>query len=266
MDFQLQGKHILITGGSKGIGLACARAFLQEGARVSLVARDIGNLTAAKDVLGNEVPDACARVFIYSADLRDEKAAAAMVEQAETDNGPIDILVNSAGAAKRTPPDELTPLHWHEAMAAKYFTYIHVIDPVVKRMAKRSAGVILNVIGQGGKMAKTTHIAGGAANAALMLATAGLAAAYGPKGVRVNAINPGLTLTSRLQEGLSAEARMDGITIDEALHRACAPMPLGRLATPEDIANAVVFLCSPRASYISGSILSIDGASIPMVV
>jgi NAD(P)-dependent dehydrogenase (short-subunit alcohol dehydrogenase family) len=266
MDFQLQGKHILITGGSKGIGLACAKAFLQEGAKVSLVSRDIANLTAASDVLAQDVPDSRGKVFVYSADLRNENAAAAVVDQTEMDHGPIDILVNSAGAAKRTPPDELTPMHWHEAMDAKYFTYIHAIDPVVKRMAKRGTGVILNIIGQGGKMAKTTHIAGGAANAALMLATAGLAAAYGPKGVRVNAINPGLTLTSRLQEGLTAEARMNGITIDEALNRASAPMPLGRLASPEDIANAVVFLCSARASYISGSILSIDGAAIPMVV
>ena len=81
------------------------------------------------DVLGKEVPDSCARVFVYGADLRDENAAAAVVDQTEMENGPIDILVNSAGAAKRTPPDELTPLRWHEAMDAKYFTYIHVIDP-----------------------------------------------------------------------------------------------------------------------------------------
>jgi NAD(P)-dependent dehydrogenase (short-subunit alcohol dehydrogenase family) len=107
---------------------------------------------------------------------------------------------------------------------------------------------------------------GGAANAALMLVSAGLAAAYGPRGVRVNAVNPGATLTERLREGLSAEARLQGITPDEALERSRAKLPLGRLATPEEIANAVVFLASPKASYITGAILAMDGAVTPMVV
>jgi NAD(P)-dependent dehydrogenase (short-subunit alcohol dehydrogenase family) len=151
-------------------------------------------------------------------------------------------------------------------MEAKYFTYIPLIDPVSKRMAGQGAGAILNVVGMGGKAAKATHLPGGAANAALMLASAGLASAYGPRGVRVNAINPGLTLTERLQEGLLAEARMNGGTPEEALAKASSELPLGRIATPEEIANAVVFLCSPRASYISGAILAMDGALTPMVV
>jgi NAD(P)-dependent dehydrogenase (short-subunit alcohol dehydrogenase family) len=151
-------------------------------------------------------------------------------------------------------------------MEAKYFTYIHLIDPVIKRMAARGAGVVLNVVGMGGKFAKKIHLPGGAANAALMLVSAGLAAAYGPRGVRVNAVNPGLTLTERLQTGMQAEARMNGGTIEEALAKASSDLPLGRIATPEEIADAVVFLCSARASYISGAILAMDGAVTPMVV
>ena len=108
--------------------------------------------------------------------------------------------------------------------------------------------------------------AGGAANAALMLATAGLARAYAAEGIRVNAVNPGLTETERLIEGLKAEARQDGISLDEARERAGQRMPLGRIATPAEIANAVVFLASPRASYISGAIVAMDGALTPMVV
>jgi len=118
----------------------------------------------------------------------------------------------------------------------------------------------------GGKIAAPTHIAGGAANAALMLATAGLAAAWAPHGVRVNAVNPALTLTDRMAEGLAADARLRGISEEEALQRAKARAPLGRLATPEDIANAVAFLASPRAGYVSGAILSMDGAATPIVV
>ena len=265
MDLQLQGRHALITGGSKGIGLACARGLLQEGARVSLVSRSMDNLVAAKQTLLAEFAGAESRITVYSADLKDPVAAAAVVNQAEG-SAPLDILVNCAGAARRTPPDDLTPAAWQAAMQAKYFTYINVMDPVIKRMASRGAGAIVNVVGAGGKVASPTHLPGGAANAALMLASAGLAAAYGARGVRVNAVNPGITRTERMQQGLEADARLSNITPEEALARASARLPLGRIATPEEIANAVVFLCSPRASYITGAILAMDGAMTPTVL
>lgn len=263
MDLNLAGQHILITGGSKGIGLACARGFLQEGARVSLVARNAETLKLAQQALQREF--VAASVLAFVADLQDAMLAAGMVDAAEREGGAVDVLVNSAGAARRTLPDELTPKAWHDAMMAKYFSYIHVIDPVVKRMAKRGRGVIVNVVGAGGKVASPTHLPGGAANAALMLVSAGLAAAYGPKGVRVNAVNPGMTLTERLVEGMATDARLHGITPEEATARAASRLPLGRIAKPAEIADAVVFLASPRASYISGAIVAMDGAVTPLV-
>jgi NAD(P)-dependent dehydrogenase (short-subunit alcohol dehydrogenase family) len=274
MNLRLQGKHVLITGGSKGIGLACARAFLGEGANVSLVSRSEDNLAvAARQLAGDqtqpaqpEESGATARVRTFCADLKDPGAAAAALDDAEARGGPVDILVNSAGAARRVGPDDLTPQSWHDAMDAKYFTYIHMIDPVVKRMGRRGSGVIVNIVGAGGKVASPTHLSGGAANAALMLVSAGLAAAYGAKGVRVNAVNPGLTLTERLKEGMAAEAKLQGISIDQAMTRANERLPLGRIARPEEIADAVVFLASDRASYITGAILAMDGAVTPMVV
>jgi len=175
------------------------------------------------------------------------------------------VLVNSAGAAKRTPAAELTPEAWQDAMQAKYFTYIHMMDPVVKRMGARQRGVIVNVIGQGGKVASPIHMPGGAANAALMLVTAGMAAAYGAQGVRVTAVNPGLTLTDRLQEGLIAEARAGGVSTEEVLARSSAKLPLGRIAKPEEIADTVVYLASARASYVTGATLAMDGAVTPLI-
>src|SRR3954451_5462520 len=115
-------------------------------------------------------------------------------------------------------------------MDAKFFTYIHVIDPVVKRMAARGAGVIVNVIGNGGKVASPIHLAGGAANAALMLATAGPAAAYAQNGVRVVGRNPGLTHTERVAEGLRADAALRGTSEEEALQHSLSRIPLGRMA------------------------------------
>jgi len=262
MDLELTDKHVLVTGGSRGIGLACARAFLREGARVTLVGRSAAHMEQALAALRSEGGTASG----LCADLTDAAAALQAVDQAEAGGGPIDILVNSAGAARRTPFAELQPQAWHDAMQAKFFTYVHVMDPLVKRMGARGAGAIVNVVGMGGKVASPTHLAGGAANAALMLASAGLAAAWGPRGVRVNAVNPAQTLTERLAEGLAAEARLRNTTPDEVLRQAQAKMPLGRLASADDIANAVVFLASPRASYISGAVLSMDGAATPMVV
>jgi NAD(P)-dependent dehydrogenase (short-subunit alcohol dehydrogenase family) len=176
------------------------------------------------------------------------------------------VLVNSAGAAKRTPPDELTPASWRAAMDAKYFSYINVIDPLVKRMARRGKGVIVNIIGAGGKVASPTHLAGGAANAALMLVTAGLANAYAGRGVRVVGVNPGLTETGRVAEGLESSARLAGTSIAEARRRSIESIPLGRMALPEEIANAVVFLASDKASYITGVTIGMDGAQYPAVL
>jgi NAD(P)-dependent dehydrogenase (short-subunit alcohol dehydrogenase family) len=264
MDLHLRDKHILITGGSKGIGLACAQAFLEEGARVSLVSRQSAHLDAARQTLMAQFPDA--QISTQAADLRDSAAAMSALQTAEAALGPVDVLVNSAGAAKRTPAEELTPQAWADAMQAKYFSYIHMIDPVIKRMAARGAGSIVNVVGNGGKVASPIHIPGGAANAALMLASAGLAAAYAPQGIRVNAVNPGLTLTDRLQEGLAADAKAKGISTEEALQQSVARIPLGRMAQPEEIAHAVVFLASSKASYITGVCMSMDGALSPIVV
>ena len=258
MELGLGGKVVLITGGSKGIGLACAALFKGEGAKVAIAARTPATLSAASAGLGG--------VFTHAADLSDEAQALALVDATEAALGPIDILVNSAGAAKRTPPDELAPAFWRAAMDAKYFSYINVIDPLIKRMAARGSGVIVNIIGQGGKVASPTHLAGGAANAALMLATAGLATAYAAQGVRVVGINPGLTETGRVAEGLKAEAALTGISSDEARARAVARIPMGRMARPEDVADLAAFLASPRAGYVTGVLVTMDGAASATVV
>ena len=139
------------------------------------------------------------------------------------------------------------------------------MDPVIKRMAKHGGGNIINVIGHGGKIAKPVHISGGAANAALMLASNGLAAAYANQGVRVNAINPGITMTGRLDGLLDAQAKQSGKTKEEVLVGYTEDIPMGRLALPEEIAQVAVFLASPLASYVTANIISMDGAMYPFI-
>jgi NAD(P)-dependent dehydrogenase (short-subunit alcohol dehydrogenase family) len=258
MDLGLRDKKVLITGGSKGIGLACARVFIAEGARVAVVSRSPENLVKAKKTLRD--------AYTIAADLTDAAAAAAMVESVEKEFGALDVLVNSAGAARRTDAADLNPEAWRAAMDAKYFTYINVIDPVIKLMAARGRGVIVNVIGAGGKVASPTHLAGGAANAALMLATAGLASAFARRGVRVVGLNPGITNTERVAEGLKSEAKRSGISEDEALKRSIQRLPLGKLAEPAEIADIVAFAASERGRYLTGANISVDGAATAAVV
>src|SRR5450631_4735412 len=157
MDLNLAGRVVIITGASKGSGYACAEAFAGEGAKVALVSRSQANLDAAlaRFPRGAIVPIAVA------ADMTRYDAAAKMVAEVEKKLGDIDVLVNSAGAARRYAPDDLNAQAWHDAMDAKFFSYIHPIDAVVKQMAARGRGVIVNIIGMGGKVANPIHMPGG---------------------------------------------------------------------------------------------------------
>jgi NAD(P)-dependent dehydrogenase (short-subunit alcohol dehydrogenase family) len=261
MDLHLAGRVVIVTGASKGIGYACAEAFAAEGARVALVSRSQANLDAvlARFPRGGNAPVAVA------ADMTSSDAAAEMVATVEKTLGEIDVLVNSAGAARRYAPDELNAQAWHDAMDAKFFSYIHPTDAVLKRMLSRGRGTIVNIIGAGGKVATPVHLPGGAANAALMLATVGLASAFGPRGIRINGINPGATLTGRVQEGLRAEARMTGLAEAELLSRNESRIPLKRYGTPEEIARVALFLASDQASYVTGAIVPMDGGGSAVI-
>lgn len=253
MKIDLANRNVVVTGGSKGIGLACASAFAAEGANVAIVSRSRDNLDRALVSL--------AGAHAIAADLGDPREARRAIDEAEKALGAIDVLVNSAGAAKRYTPDELSADAWHAAMTAKFFSYIHPTTEVLPRMAARGRGVVINIIGMGGKVANPVHLPGGAANAALMLATSGLAAAFGARGVRVVGINPGATLTGRVQQGLDAESRLTGATPQEILARSQKRIPLGRYGSPEEVAAVVVFLASDAASYVTGAIIAMDGGA-----
>ena len=261
MDLGLTGRHVLVTGASGGIGLASVRAFLAEGARVSLLARDAARLRAAVDAL-----EAPATTAIFTADLRDAAAAAAALDAVEAGFGPLDVLVGAAGAAQRTPAAQLTPAAWRDAMDAKFFSAIHLADPAARRMAARGGGAIVTIVGMGGKVANPTHLAGGSANAALMLATAGLAAAHARQGVRVNAIHPGMVLTARLAARLEVERRLAASEGRPPPPDPGAALALGRPARPDEIADVAVFLASRRASYVNGAFVAMDGATTPLAV
>lgn len=257
MELNLRDRIVVVTGGSKGIGFACAQAFVDEGAKVTIVSRSQANLDAALARLANGAHP----VRAIDADLSDADAAEGMTAAVEKESGPIDVLINSAGAARRYAPADLSARAWHDAMDAKFFSYIHPMDAVLKRMLGRKRGSIVNIIGMGGKVASPVHLPGGAANSALMLATVGLAAAHGPGGVRINGINPGATLTDRVHEGLKAESKLTGVPPAELLAANQTKIPLRRYGKPEEIARVALFLASDHASYVTGALVSMDGGS-----
>lgn len=266
MDLALTDKVVLITGGSKGLGLAAARAFAQEGARVVIAARSPDTLAAAQATLAGEGLE----VATVAADFADPAAAERAVAEAERPFGPLDVLINSAGAAKRTPAEELDAAAWRAGLEAKFFPYIHAQDAVLKSFRRRAEtdgsvppprqiGAIVNIVGTGGRVPTGTHLPGGSANAALLLSTLGLAREYARYGIRINAINPGITLTGRIEQNLALEARRLGVSRDEALAIGAAGTPLRRYGEADEIADAALFLASERASYIVGALLSVDG-------
>ena len=188
-----------------------------------------------------------------------------MIADIEAQHGPVDILINSAGAAKRYDPQDLDGQALRAGMEDKYYPVINSQQAVLVGMRARGQGVIVNIIGSGGKVPTSTHLSGGAANAALMLATVGAAAHYAAQGIRINAINPGYTLTGRVEQSVAVEAKRLNISPEEALARGVASVPLGRYGKPEEVADAALFLASDRASYIVGAILPVNGGRNPVI-
>jgi NAD(P)-dependent dehydrogenase (short-subunit alcohol dehydrogenase family) len=226
-----------------------------------MLSRSASNLQAAV----GKIPVSGSRPLEIPADLTRPDEAARAIDEAERQAGPIDVLVNCAGAAKRYAPAQLNAQAWDDAMRNKFLTYMYATDAAIRRMLPRRNGVIVNVIGMGGKVAAPTHLPGGAANAALMLATVGLANAYAKDGIRVNAINPGHTLTDRTEVALKVEASVANVSREKMLEHMKSSIPIGRLGTPEEVANVVLFLCSDAASYVTGAVIPMDGSANPVL-
>lgn len=261
MQIRFDSQVVLVTGASKGIGLACALEFGKAGGKVVGVSRSEDNLRTAREHCAAQGVE----MATYALDLSDGDGTQALVARIEDEVGPIAVLVNSAGAARRYGPKELGPAAFRQAMDAKYFTYVHATEAVIRRMGERGHGSIVNVVGQGGRQAGVMHIAGGSANAALMLASVGYAKAYAGKGVRVNVINPGLTETTRVEEGLQATVRATGRSMEELRAEQIAGIPMGRAARPEEIARVALFLASDMASYVSGAVIPMDGCGVSVI-
>ncbi len=253
MDLQLAGKTVLITGGSKGIGLATAGSFAAEGCELVLVAREGEALAAAQRELADRYRT---RVAIESLDLASPGSDETLAKR----HPGVDILVNNAGAIPGGDLESVDEPTWRSAWDLKVFGFINLSRRYYTCMRERRAGVIVNVIGLAGDRPAFDYIAGTTGNAALMAFTRALGSKSVDHGVRVMAVNPPYTETERLTKQLrrAAQARFgDAERWRELLRK----LPFDRPARPEEIADVVVFLASARASYMSGSVVNIDGGA-----
>ena len=243
---KLQNKLAIITGGSRGIGFATAEKFLHEGARVVITASSQSTVEKAVEKLKGLYPNAI--VDGISPNLADWEAVSNAFRAVEEKYGPIDILVNNAGVSESTPFSAYSEEIFDKVMDLNVKGLYNATRAVVDSMAQRGSGVILNTSSMVSLTGQPSGVAYPASKFAVNGMTVSLARELGPKGIRVNAVAPGITETD-MMKAVPKEI------IDPMIRQ----IPLRRLGQPKDVANAFAFLASEDASYITGVILSVDG-------
>jgi NAD(P)-dependent dehydrogenase (short-subunit alcohol dehydrogenase family) len=251
MDLGLQGRSVLITGASKGIGRAVADEFAREGCGLLLVSRTASDLERARDEIGahSKVP-----VEIHAADLSHADAIASVVQKA----GAIDILINNAGAIPKGDLLELDDARWREAWDLKVFGYINMCREFYRAMKARGSGVIINIIGFSSEKLDYDYLAGSTGNAALVAFTRALGSLSIEYGVRVLGVNPGYVETERAVRGLRIRAQKELGDPEKWPDLVRDLWPRGKMIKPKEIADVVVFLASDRASAMCGQIVTVD--------
>jgi NAD(P)-dependent dehydrogenase (short-subunit alcohol dehydrogenase family) len=251
MDLNLSGKRVLITGGSKGLGLAIAHRFAAEGCDLHLASRTKAALEEAADGIRQQHP---VKVNVLAIDLAKTGFASQVAEAC----GDVDILVNNAGDVPSGSLETVDEERWRAGWDSKVFNYINLSREYFRRMKARGSGVIVNVTGIAGDLLDASYIAGSVGNAAMAAFTKALGSTSHKFGVRVVGVNPGPCATERFEKLARAKAQ-ERYGDPERWREGTGTLPFGRPASSDEIAAAVVFLASPLSADTTGAILTIDG-------
>jgi NAD(P)-dependent dehydrogenase (short-subunit alcohol dehydrogenase family) len=253
MDLGLEGRTALITGGSRGIGFGVARLLAAEGCHLHLVSRNADDLEKARARI-LEVHDV--DVTCHALDV----GVSANVRKLASACSDVDILVNNAGAVPQGNVVAVDEETWRHAWDLKVFGFVNLTREIYPAMCERRSGVIVNVIGTAGERPAASYIAGSMGNASLIAMTRALGAESAHFGVRVVGVNPGGTETDRQVVRWRARAEKE-LGNAERWRELTTGFPFGRLATVDEVANTIVFLCSDRSSYTTGTVVTIDGGA-----
>lgn len=247
MDLGLSGKSVLITGGSRGIGLAAAQAFAGEGCDVHIAGRSKDDLEAVAEKIGGKIQ-------CHVGDL----CIAGDLSQLARACGDVDILVNNAGATPTGRIDEVSTDDWREGLELKVIATVSLTQAIYAHMCKRGRGVIINVIGNCGERPDPDIIIATVTNTGMMGFTKALGSVSPAHGVRVVGVNPGPTATERLIYIMRDKAR-DRTGDADNWRDLLKPLPFARASEPEEQAAMIAFAASDRCAYVSGTILTVDG-------
>jgi 3-oxoacyl-[acyl-carrier protein] reductase len=256
LDLGLRERVCVVTGSTSGIGLSVARMLVEEGAQVVTSGR-----RKEAPGMGEALHVAC--------DLAEPSATAELIGAATHALGPVDCLVNNVGIAYQTSFDELTDEQWDEMWQLNVMSFVRTIRAVLPGMREQGRGSIVNVSSTSGKRPSTSMPNYSVTKAAVLSLSRLVADLYAKDGVRSNAVTPGPTATDAwLAPGGLADqqARRTGESREDVLEAVAKGRPLGRLAEPDEIAAVIVFLCSDRANYVTGSAWSADGGTVPIII
>jgi 3-oxoacyl-[acyl-carrier protein] reductase len=270
MDLGLAGRTCAVTGASRGIGLETAKQLCAEGANVLLVARNEDRLAAATEEVAAACGDSGGRAAHAALDVTREEAGDHILAAAEQDFGALDVLVNNAGAAAWHDLDEVGDEEWRAAYELNVMAPLRLMRAAIPPMEERGWGRVVNVCSTAGKRPSAAMPEYSVAKAAELSLSRLFADRHASSGVLVNAICPGPVESEMWMEpgGLLDQSKeMSGAgSREEALAAAGAKRPIGRLAQPGEIAAAIVFLCSERASYVAGAAWSVDGGTVQVII